>query len=203
MKVITSGLIIGLLGFSGVTAWTNLWFTPDQQGERLMQRELFTEAAEVFQDPMRQGVAWFRGGEFEKAEQAFARVATAESEFNRGNCLVMQGKYEPAVERFDRALELRPGWEDASINREIAVARAERLNQEGGDMGDQKLGADEIRFDKKKNADGQETELDGANDISDSAMQALWLRRVQTKPADFLRAKFAYQLAYEPDGGDQ
>jgi Ca-activated chloride channel family protein len=26
-------------------------------------------------------------------------------------------------------------------------------------------------------------------------MQAMWLRRVQTRPADFLRAKFAYQHA--------
>ncbi|SDP77385.1 hypothetical protein [Desulforhopalus singaporensis] len=31
--------------------------------------------------------------------------------------------------------------------------------------------------------------------LSDAEMRAMWLRRVQTKPADFLRAKFAYQLA--------
>ena len=35
--------------------------------------------------------------------------------------------------------------------------------------------------------------------LSDAAMQELWLRRVQTKPADFLRAKFSFQLANEKE----
>ena len=62
-------------------------------------------------------------------------------------------------------------------------------------MGDQKLGADDVVFDKKMESGGQETATEGAQPLSDSAMQALWLRRVQTKPAEFLKAKFAYQLA--------
>ena len=35
-----------------------------------------------------------------------------------------------------RALELRPGWPDAKVNRAIAVARAARTRQVGGDMGE-------------------------------------------------------------------
>jgi Ca-activated chloride channel family protein len=31
--------------------------------------------------------------------------------------------------------------------------------------------------------------------MSDEEMRATWLRRVQTTPGDFLRAKFAYQTA--------
>lgn len=187
---------LALLSMIVAISWTGLWFTPDQQGQRLMKRGDYEAAAETFRDPMRIGVAWFRAGEFERAEQAFARVPTAEAEFNRGNCLIMRGKYEAAVERFDRALELRPGWEDAEVNRQIAIARGERTKQEGGEMGDQKLGADEIVFDKNKKSGGQETEVD-SQPLSDAEMQAMWLRRVQTKPADFLKAKFAYQLASE------
>jgi Ca-activated chloride channel family protein len=141
---------------------------------------------------MRQGVAWYRAGEFEKAEQAFARLATAEAEFNRGNCLIMRGKYLEAVRRFDRALQLRPGWTEAQVNRELAAARAKMIERTGGEMGDQKLGADDVVFDKNKKPGGEETATEG---LSDSAMQALWLRRVQTKPADFLRAKFAFQVS--------
>ena len=31
-------------------------------------------------------------------------------------------------------------------------------------------------------------------------MRAIWLRQITTKPADFLRAKFAYQHATRPAG---
>ena len=97
-----------LIAIAGLT-WSGLWFTPDQQGQRRMKRGDFQAAAETFRDPLWQGVAWFRGGEFDKAEQAFARVATPEAEFNRGNCLVMLGKYEAAVARYDRATRTAAG----------------------------------------------------------------------------------------------
>ena len=196
--------MLAVLAIVGAVTWSSLWFTPDQQGQRLMNRGEFQAAAETFRDPMRQGVAWFRAGEFEKAEQAFARVDSPDAEFNRGNCLVMRGKYEEAVEWFDRALQTRPDWEEAKDNREIAIARAKLVKKKGGDMGDQQIGADEITFDKQKESGGQETETEEAQPLSDSAMQALWLRRVQTKPADFLKAKFAYQLsAGEQKGGGE
>ena len=191
------GVTIILLGSSG---WLGLWWTADQQGQRLMNREQYAAAAETFREPVRQGVAWYRAGEFQKAEQAFARDPSAEAEFNRGNSLIMQGKYEKAIERFDRALELRPNWEAAKINRAIAVARGKAVQRQGGDMGEQKLGADDITFDKKKTAGGQDTELREDQALSDSTMQAMWLRRVQTKPAEFLQAKFSYQLAMEAEG---
>jgi Ca-activated chloride channel family protein len=198
MKVLVTFAVLGAL------TWTGLWFTPDQQGQRLMKRGEYQAAAETFRDPMRQGVAWFRAGEFEKAEQAFARMGSADAEFNRGNCLIMRGKYEEAVKRFDRALESDPELEAARINRAIAVARGKLVEKKGGDMGQQEIGADEIVFDKNKKSDGQDTETEGSQPLSDSEIQALWLRRVQTKPADFLKAKFAYQLsAREQEGGRQ
>lgn len=195
---------IAPIAFFAAITWWSLWFTPDQQGQRLMDRGEFQAAAETFRDPMRQGVAWFRAGEFERAEQAFARLGTADAEFNRGNCLIMRGKYEDAIQRFDRALELDPRLDDARINRDIAIARAKLVERKGGDMGQQEIGADEIVFDKNKESGGQDTDTEGSQPLSDSEMQALWLRRVQTKPADFLKAKFAYQLSVgEQEGGGQ
>jgi len=194
-----TGLFAAIASFT----WLGLWFTPDQLGQRSMNQGDFKTAAETFYDPMRQGVAWFRGGEFAKAEQAFARLETPEAEFNRGNCLVMLGQYEAAVKRYDRALELRIDWEDAHINRDIAAARAKSVERKGTDMGDQKLGADEISFEKGPKNGGQETQTEGEQPLSGADMQALWLRRVQTKPADFLKAKFAHQLATGGSEGDK
>jgi Ca-activated chloride channel homolog len=70
----------------------------------------------------------------------------------------------------------------------------------GGDMGDQKIGADKIVFDKNAQSEGQDTEVAGGKALSDEEMQSLWLRRVQTRPADFLKAKFEYQQAMKQEG---
>jgi len=187
MKLLFSAMLIGL------TWWTSLWFTPDQAGQRLFRLQQFNEAAETFRDPIWQGVAWYRAGEFEKAVPAFARAEGADARYNQGNAFMLMGQYEQAVEQFDKALIERPDWQAAITNRTIAAARAEALKEEGGDFGDQQIGADEIRFDKK-NPGGQETTLEKEKATTDSNMQALWLRRVQTSPSDFLKAKFQYQL---------
>jgi Ca-activated chloride channel family protein len=142
------------------------------------------------------GIVLFRQGEFEKSAGVFAGIDTAQSAFNHGNALVMQGKYAEAAERYARALKLRPEWQDAIINREIALARAAMLKQEGGDMTGGMLGADEIVFTKGKSppaAGEEQTEV--GQEMSDAELRAVWLRQVQTQPADFLAAKFAYQHA--------
>ena len=194
-----NGLHLPLLA---ALSWTALWYTPDQAGQRLYVNEQYAQAAQTFEDPMRIGDAWFRAGEFEKAEQAYARSAAAEALYNRANCLVMRGKYEDAVEIYDLALGKKPDFPAAQTNREIAVLRAAKTKQEGGDMGDQKLGADKVVFDKNKKAGGQDTETSTQQMISNEQFQSLWLRNVQTRPADFLKAKFSWQAA-NPNSGEE
>ena len=80
-------------------------------------------AAAGFADQMWRGAALFRQGEFEQAAGVFAGYDTADAAFNQGNALVMLGKYEEAIVGYDRSLQLRPGWEPAVANREIAAAR--------------------------------------------------------------------------------
>jgi Ca-activated chloride channel family protein len=191
------------LGFIAAITWAGLWFTPDQQGQRAFDRGDFAAAAEAFQDPLRQGVAWYRAGEFEKSAQAFARRDSAEADYNQGNAWLMLGKYDTAIGCYERALTKREAWKEAEENRDLAAARAKLTEQTGGDQGDQRIGADKIVFDKNKNKEGQDTEMSGDQASSDAGMQALWLRRVQTRPADFLKAKFSYQLAMPDEGGDQ
>jgi len=176
----------------------SFWFTPDQQGDRLMRRNVYTDAAKRYRDPLRIGTALYRAGEFKEAAQAFGRLKSPEGLFNRGNALVMQGKYAEAVEAYETTLAARPGWREAEMNREIARLRAENLKKEGGDMTGGMLAADEIVFTSGKNdSAGQEETVEGGDPISDMELQAMWLRRIQTKPADFLKAKFAYQVSQE------
>jgi len=185
-------LILTALLVSGCSS--DYWLTPDQQGDRLMHREQYAEAGETYSDSFRAGVAYFLAGEFKAAARTFGRLKTPEAQFNRGNALVMQGKYMEAMAAYEKALDARPHWIEAKANREIARLRAERVKKEGGEMTGGKLEADDFVFTAgKKNGEGEKEVTDGGNPLSDEALQALWLRRIQTKPADFLRAKFAYQ----------
>lgn len=183
--------------------WTGFWFTPNQLGRRNYERGEYAGAAQAFRDPSWRGIAWYRAGEFEKAAASFALLDTAEAHYNQGNARLMLGKYDDAIACYDRALKTRPDWKEALENRELAAARARMVEQKGGDMGDQLIGADEIVFDSKAKSSGQDTEVTGSDALSNQEVQALWLRRVQTHPSDFLKAKFAYQQASRMEGGAQ
>jgi Ca-activated chloride channel family protein len=95
---------------------------------------------------------------------------------------------------YDRALELHPDWPDAEDNRAIAVVRRDRLKTEGGDETGGEVKPDEVVFEQGHKKSGEVVQVDEGPPLNDEALRSLWLRRVQTKPADFLRAKFAYQL---------
>jgi len=191
------------IGVIVALTWAGLWLTPDQQGQRHFRRGEFAEAAAAFRDPLWRGTAWYRAGEFEKAASEFARLETPEARYNEGNAWLMLGKYDQAIQKYDDALKQHPDWTDAQENRALALARGKLMDQGGGDLGDQKLGADDVVFDQNKPPGGQETVMAGEQATSDQAVQALWLRRVQTEPADFLKSKFAYQQAQRSQEADQ
>ncbi len=184
----------GLLGTGYSVGWNDLWLRPDQRGRWLMHAGRPVDAAQAFSDPIWRGVALFRAGDFKGATQAFAARDTADGAFDQGNALVMLGQYDDALKRYDRALALRPDWPEAVKNREIARIRGERRKTEGGITGDTESKPDEIVFDKTKKG-GEDTTVEQAEPMSDEAIRSMWLKRVQTRPADFLRAKFAYQFS--------
>jgi len=176
----------------------DLWLTPDQQGQRLVRQGRFLEAAEAFEDPDRRAAAYYRGGDFERAASLWGALSGPEAAYNRGTALVLLGRYEEAIASYDRALAQRDDWPEARQNREIARVRLERLRPPDDDAGGTggMMAADEIRFDDSGRVDraGTGETVDADRAMSDESMRAAWLRRVEDKPADFLRARFSYQL---------
>jgi Ca-activated chloride channel family protein len=183
-----------LLGAGYRLGWDDLWLRPDQRGRLLLERGHPAEAARAFRDPLWRGVALYRAGDFKGASQAFAAQDTAEGAFNQGNALVMLGQYDDAMKRYDRALALRPGWPDAIKNRDIARIRADRRKSDGPGTDQPDLAPDAVVYDKTKKG-GDDTTVEGSEPMSDEAVRALWLKRVQTNPADFLKAKFSYEFS--------
>ena len=200
-RLLRAGLFIALAGanISCTQDWQNLWLTPEQQGERAFAAGDYADAAQHYTDPLRMGTAWYRAGEFERAANAFSQRSSAQAHFNRGNALLMLGNYEQAIAAYDLALEQRPDWLPAMDNRAIAAVRLARLTPVEDDAGGTggMLEADEFVYDTtgRVNQSQAEQTIETDTGLTDTQLRELWLRRVTTRPADFLRARFAVQLA--------
>ena len=180
--------------------WADLWLTPDQQGQRLMAKGEYQQAAGKFTTPDSIGAALFMAGNFESAASVLGRSGSAEANYNRGNALLMLGQYETAIEAYQNALSKRPGWQEAEQNLQIAILRKQALAPPEDDYGGTggQLEADEIVFDEsgRVNKSSSEQVIDAADQqMGEDAMRAMWLRKVETRPADFLAVRFNYQLA--------
>ncbi len=193
------GILFVLVLAVGTLRNPQFWQTADQRGDHLFAAKKFAEAAKAYSDPWRIGVAQYRNGDFEVAAKTFARVPGADGAFDQGNAWLMHGKYDAAIESYDRALGFRPGWKEAEENKALALARKQLIDKAGEDRQESAdaYKPDEIVFDQKgADKKGQPVEMNGEK-MSDEQLRATWLRRVQTTPGDFLRAKFAYQAQAE------
>jgi Ca-activated chloride channel family protein len=173
--------------------FADLWATRDQQGRRHFERGNYKRAAELFRDPIWKGTACYRAGDYACAADAFASVDTPEAWYGLGNAYARQGELKLAVSAYDRALAARPDFADAKANRDLVARRIPRPGpgeQEGqAPAPDQKL--DEAKLDGD-GARGKRGEVE-VNRVTDEPINQIWLRGVQTSPADFLRRKFALQ----------
>lgn len=201
-QVIASAIILSMVIVGAVLAfWLTgnggqggLFFTADQHAMKAYKNDNFDKAANGFHDARWQAAALFRAGQFKQSASVLSGYEDAESLFNRGNALVMMGKYDDAVKVYDDALKVRAVFDDARVNRDLAIKRAERIKREGGEGTEGQLGADKIVFEQgKNNSRAEEVEL--RQTPSDAELRSIWLRKVQTHPADFLRVKFSYQAA--------
>lgn len=113
------------LAGNAASAWSDLWRTPDQQGQELLDAGQPAQAAERFQDPRRRAYADLEAGRYAAAAKLLAPFSDTESEYNRGNALAKSGQLRAALAAYDAALKQAPADRDIRHNRDL-VARALR-----------------------------------------------------------------------------
>ena len=64
----------------------------DNQAWQAFLQKRYQEAARAFADPVWQGNAWYRAGDYAKAVPPMAGASTATAHYNRGNALVQLGQ---------------------------------------------------------------------------------------------------------------
>lgn len=178
-------------------SWMDIWMTPDQQGRYYFQKKDYKKAAEHFEDPMWRGLALARMGDYDAALNAFALNDSAEAWFNQGDALAHSGRYPAAVEAFHQALLHRPGWKEAKDNLALVQSLIPKPKEQKKEKKEQveeapNLPPDQVRFDDK-GKQGKKTRTN----IKPVTTADIWMRNIQTSPADFLRKRFAIQDAKE------
>lgn len=201
-------LVLGLSGCAAPSGdsqggFIDLWLTPDQQGRRVYDQGRYAEAADRFQNFQWQGTAAYRAGDMDAAILAWARVESPESYFGLGNAYARLGGYEAAITSYDRALQLRPDWAEAEQNRALVESLIPPPPEEAGDESGEALPpnqtADDVEFDE----DGERGEVGEVDQglFSEEQLTEMWMRRLQTSPADFLRRRFVIENARRGDPG--
>ena len=189
---VPSGFSASLANYS----WLDLWMTQDQQGRYYFEKGDYKKAAEKFEDPLWRGVASARAGDYNAALNAFVLSDTAEAWYNQGDALAHLGKYPEAVAAFQQALVLRPHWKEAEDNLTLVQSLIPKPKADKKDK-EQEAEAPDIPPDQTKFDEKGEKGKQAKMNVKPATMADIWMRNIQTTPADFLRRRFAIQAAKE------
>ncbi len=204
VKFGTALVVFFMLGFATTQFankpwyWQDIFWSRDQQGQWYFSQQQYHQAANRFEHPHWRATALYAGQQFSAAAQLWSQQPGAVALFNRGNALAHIEDYAAAADSYDLALQLKPGWAEAKANLDLVrvLSRTAEVEVDESEAGNTQLEADEIVFDLNQQTDVK-TQVVDQSVLSAEEIQALWLRRLQTKPADFLRLKFQYQLHSE------
>lgn len=103
--------------------WTNLWQTPDQQGEALLTAGRPAQAASRFSSARRKAYADLEAGHYAQAARLLDPYRDPTSEYNRGNALAHLGHLHAALAAYEAALKQAPHDADIRHNRNLVARR--------------------------------------------------------------------------------
>ncbi|MBO9883456.1 VWA domain-containing protein [Xanthomonas sp. D-109] len=98
---------------------------------------LWERADQVRQQRLDAGVQAYRKGDFAAAQQQFEGIDSDAGWYNLGNALARQGRYDEAIDAYDKALKLHPQMADAIANRAAVEAARKRQSSQNSKSGQQ------------------------------------------------------------------
>jgi len=179
--------------------WDDLWLNKNQQGQKKLAEGLPQEAAELFDDRQWQGVSEYEAGNYATSAAVFAEGQDADNLYNLGNAMVRAGKFEPAIDIYNQALELQPEDEDTLYNRDLAEQMLEQQQQEQsqqqeGQQSDSESGGESQDEEGETGSESEESDSDRQNqDTDQDDMQAM---------QEELDRAAAEDQASEPEGSE-
>lgn len=123
------GLLCLYCSYIHAYSWQDLWLNPDQQAAQLMQRGDYKQAQQLFQEPQWQASAAYRAENYQQAVQQFKTVKSEQGYYNLANSLAKLGKYQQALDAYDKSLAINPHDKDAIFNRKLIADLLKKQQQ--------------------------------------------------------------------------
>jgi len=141
--------------------WDSLWKTNEQQAQEKFNQQQYQEAAKQFKNPLWQGSAHYKAGNFEEALTSFNQSNTADALYNQGNALAKLNKLDEAIERYTQALEKNPNLESAKANKALLEQLKKQQEQQNSDQNQQ--------GENQENQEGDQQQSDQENENSQNS----------------------------------
>ncbi|MDD5393861.1 MAG: VWA domain-containing protein [Thiothrix sp.] len=144
--------------------WTDLWKTPDQQAQQVMDSGKPADAAKLFHDPEWKGAAAYKSQDYATAAKQYANSTSTIGQYNYANALAKQGKLGEAIEAYERVLKADPKNEDAKYNLDVLKKAQEQQKQnqpqEQQNKSDQNQQQQQKQQDQQQNQAAQQQQQD-------------------------------------------
>jgi Ca-activated chloride channel family protein len=109
--------------------------TRDQQAADALAQGDAKKAQSLAQSAALRGAAAYRAGDYPAAEAALQSAQGSDGQYNLGNALAKQQRYEDAVAAYDRAIKADPNNADAVANRKAVEDFLKQQKQKKDDQG--------------------------------------------------------------------
>lgn len=156
--------------------WQDLWQTPDQQAQQAFDQKHYDEAAAKFSSPEWQAAAQYKAEKYQQAAETLQplKQQTADDYYNQATSLAKAGKLEPALDLYQKALDLDPQHEDAIYNKKLvedALKKQQQDQQKKNNNDSKKDNKNQQNQDKKQSDPSDQKQADNKDNNQDSSKQ--------------------------------
>ena len=145
------------------SVWTDLWKTTDQQAQQKFNQKEYQAAADQFNDPLWQGSAYYKAGNFEEALHSFEQIDSADSLYNQGNTLAKLNKLDEAISAYEKALEKNPDLEKAIANKKLLEDLKKQQEQQNSDQNQEGENKENDQEEQDQNSENNKQDQQGEN----------------------------------------
>ena len=180
--------------------WRDLYQTRQQQAEQDYRQGDFSSAQQKFTDPLWQGNAAYRSGNFQEAEQAYRQATavspSADAFYNLGNSLAQQQRYEDAITAYQQALQLDENFDAAKQNADLVQQLLNQQKQQQKQQGDKSKQQDQQQSsDEQQQSSEQSDAQSGESEQQDGQQQEQQQEQQQAQADTAEQQKNAEQQA--------